>query len=450
MTLHVCALSGFSTSQRQSAKNMYGALRALTMVAMAAPALALAQTATCDGSLFLSQNGPTQLHLISTASNPMTFTAIGSIANVSYNALGYSPSGVLYALPFTANQNHLLTLNQTTGAVTDEGVVAGLPGGTNFNTGTVGSDGVYYVKQVGNNGVIYAINPTAKTATAINLTQSFIASDMAWVGGAGGGLYAVDDNGQLLSIATNGTVAAIGAPDTTGGVLGAQFGGTNGLFGSANDGSGFYKIDLTTGKKTLISGAPGSGTNDGANCPNAPIAFPADLSITKTNNQDNYTPGANVTYTIQVTNNGPFTALGAKVVDGLPNGITTANWSCTATNGGTCTASGTGGISDTIDLPKDAVATYTLTMSVPSGFTGNLVNTATVALGDVSTDASVINTDPVPGNNSATDTDTPKGPTTPGGGAITSVPTLGEWALMLLSAVLAGFAALRLRRVRGI
>ena len=44
--------------------------------------------------------------------------------------------------------------------------------------------------------------------------------------------------------------------------------------------------------------------------------------------------------------------------------------------------------------------TYTISLLVPSGFTGNLVNTATIVV-------PVVTTDPSPCNNSATDTDTP-------------------------------------------
>lgn len=430
-------------------------VRLLLPMVLSMPVLATAQTATCGGGLFLSQDGPTQLSSISTATTPLTFTPIGgTVAGRTYNALAYSPNTcMLYAI---SSQNNLLTIDPATGAVIDESPVVSdttppfaILGTLNYNAGTMGSDGTYYVKPSGFNNYVFVINPTTKTATYIELDTPLIVSDMAWVGGTTGGLYAVDDDGQLYSIALDGHVTPIGVPDPTGGVLGAQFGGANGLFGSANNGSGFYKIDLTTGKKTLISGAPGSGTNDGANNPNAPITFPADLSIAKTNNQSIYSPGTDVTYTIEVTNHGPFTAQGAKIVDVLPSGITSASWSCTATSGGSCTASGTGGISDTIDLPKGAVATYTLTMNVPSGFTGNLANTATATFGDASTDANVINADPVPDNNSATDIDTPKVPTTPGGGTPTPVPTLGEWGLIALSSLLAIFGLARSRRRQG-
>ena len=66
-------------------------VRLLVSMVMTVPVLAMAQTATCDGGLFLSQNGPTQLSGISTATTPMTFTPVGgAVAGITYNALGYA------------------------------------------------------------------------------------------------------------------------------------------------------------------------------------------------------------------------------------------------------------------------------------------------------------------------------------------------------------------------
>jgi hypothetical protein len=72
------------------------------------------------------------------------------------------------------------------------------------------------------------------------------------------------------------------------------------------------------------------------------------------------------------------------------------------TGGGTCTASGSGDISDTVNLPVGATVTYTLSGTISAAATGNLSNTATVtAPGGM--------TDPNPANNSATDTDVTSG-----------------------------------------
>ena len=63
------------------------------------------------------------------------------------------------------------------------------------------------------------------------------------------------------------------------------------------------------------------------------------------------------------------------------------------------TASGSGSIADTVTLPVGATITYTVTAHVNPSATGSLANTASVAM-----PAGL--TDPTPGNNSATDTDT--------------------------------------------
>jgi uncharacterized repeat protein (TIGR01451 family) len=129
------------------------------------------------------------------------------------------------------------------------------------------------------------------------------------------------------------------------------------------------------------------------------LSAQADLSITKTDGTTSYNPNSNVTYTIVVHNGGPSDVTGATVTDALPSGITTASWSCAPDVGTSCTASGTGDIADSVTLPSGTNVTYTLTLTVPPTFTGNLVNTATVAA-----PAGVV--DGNPANDSATDTDT--------------------------------------------
>jgi uncharacterized repeat protein (TIGR01451 family) len=77
----------------------------------------------------------------------------------------------------------------------------------------------------------------------------------------------------------------------------------------------------------------------------------------------------------------------------------TCTWTCAGAGGGTCTAAGSGNIGDTVNLPAGGSVTYTASCTISASATGTLSNTATVtAPGGV--------TDPTPGNNSATDTDT--------------------------------------------
>ncbi|ARU06038.1 hypothetical protein CCO03_16405 [Comamonas serinivorans] len=422
--------SALSSRQRLSSLSR---LAGLTVVLATASTNVWAQS--CDGTLFISQNTPTTLlH----SAFPVNFQAVGSAAPMTYNALGHHTNGDLYGLQTSSNT--LLRINQTTGVVTTVGAVAGLPVAS-YNAGTIGTNNLYYVKPVGNTNTLYTIDPTAATptATATTLSQSITISDMGWVSGL---LYASADDGQLYAIdPATGTVTAIGAPDNTGGVLGAQFSGPNGLFGVANSGAGFFQISLTTGARTLLSGAPASGNNDGASCPTANVltSAQADLGVTKTDGATTYTPGTPVVYTIVASNAGPSDADGVALSDPLPAGITNASWTCTATGAATCTNAGTGALTDTINLPNGTSATYTVTLQVPADFTGNLVNTV-----QVTPPAGV--TDPNPNNNSATDTNTPA--SVPPGPAPTPVPTDSPWMLLGLAAALGGYAARAKRRAR--
>src|SRR5207244_2935303 len=125
----------------------------------------------------------------------------------------------------------------------------------------------------------------------------------------------------------------------------------------------------------------------------------ADLGITKTDGSPTYTPGAGLTYTIVATNHGPSNVTDATVSDSFDASLGTPSWSATGSAGTSgFDALGTGNISDSgITIPSGGSVTYTVTATVSSSRTGNLVNTATVS--------SAVS-DPGVFPNSATDTDT--------------------------------------------
>ena len=63
-------------------------------------------------------------------------------------------------------------------------------------------------------------------------------------------------------------------------------------------------------------------------------------------------PGNSTTYTIVVSNNGPSDVTGAAVTDMLPAAITSATFTAVGSGGASgFTASGSGNISDTVNLP---------------------------------------------------------------------------------------------------
>lgn len=359
---------------------------------------------TCSSTMYLGVNTPTQLHSIDTSTNPLTYPPIGAPNSPGYNGMGYDPaSNYIYATRWDgAGGTYRLLRIAANGVVQDAGAITG--GGINADTqiasGEIGADGFFYVKSNATTNQMWRVNLATRVATLITLSQSIANADLAWSNGL---LYTHDHvTGMFNSIhPTTGAVTQIGPSGFIGGAdaFGSMMGASNGIFGRRNSG-GFYKFDLATGQATLISDAPAGG-GDGAKCVTTPVNFAADLAITKTDGSSTYTPGNNVVYTIVVSNNGPFGTQNAQVTDALPTGVTSATWTCgSATNGAICgAASGSGAINTAANLPASSSVTYTLTLFVPSTFSGNLVNTATVTAPAGTTDSNT-------GNNSATDTDT--------------------------------------------
>ncbi|RKT00965.1 DUF11 domain-containing protein [Chryseobacterium defluvii] len=352
----------------------------------------------CTSAMYLSQTA--SLYNVNTTTNPFTYPLIGT-ASSNYNAIGINPlNGYMYGM--VANTNNIVVIN-TDGTSIALGAVTGLPSGVIYNSGEIDNLGNYYVKINTNNNQLYRINLTTLTATLVTLSASNTLPDIAY-SVTTGLLYGVNSvNGQLVSInPTTGAVTPIGI--TPGAVnFGAMFASSTGEMYGVDNAGGFYQFNLTTGQRVLISGAPASSANDGAHCVTTPIAFSADLAVTKTDGVTSYAPGTSTTYTVVVSNNGPFGVLGATVADPVPAGIPSANVSYTAAVAGGATTSVTGtqsgAINDVVSLPVGGTVTYTIVVNIPVSYSGNLVNTVTVTSPSNSTDGT-------PANNTATDTDT--------------------------------------------
>ena len=134
-----------------------------------------------------------------------------------------------------------------------------------------------------------------------------------------------------------------------------------------------------------------------------PTGINADLAVTVTNNKTTYTPGLAETFTITVTNNGPYAVTAAPFsYKPSPAQFTSAGLTCVGNSGATCAASGsiTSGQTyvDSPNLPAFSNVVYTATVYAPANAVGAMTNIASVAV-----PAGI--TDPNPGNNSAQDTD---------------------------------------------
>jgi uncharacterized repeat protein (TIGR01451 family) len=178
-------------------------------------------------------------------------------------------------------------------------------------------------------------------------------------------------------------------------------GGTATFVVTATPNSTIAALDTLSNTATVATpaGVPDPNPQDNTSTTTATSSPVTDLAVTKTDGKPTYVPGAPVTYTIVVTNNGPSFATQASVIDTLdPAIISSASWTAVFTGtGSTGDTSGTGSLSQIIDLAAGGTATYTVVAQTLPTATTSLVNTVTVGTSNLSND-------PNPANNTATDT----------------------------------------------
>ncbi|AWH84816.1 hypothetical protein HYN59_06615 [Flavobacterium album] len=151
-----------------------------------------------------------------------------------------------------------------------------------------------------------------------------------------------------------------------------------------------YTDPITAGVSINVGTVPA--TVHCIRCSDTDVAEYADFTVTNTNNRDYYLQGGTSTYTVTVTNNGPAAAENVHVSNAVPAGITAFSWTGTNGSSGTNTA-----LDDTIaSLASGETVTYTITLTVPAAYTGNLVS-QTAVTSDTP--------DPTPGCTACTDTD---------------------------------------------
>jgi uncharacterized repeat protein (TIGR01451 family) len=134
--------------------------------------------------------------------------------------------------------------------------------------------------------------------------------------------------------------------------------------------AGSYLNTLAAGGLTTVIGA-----NTAAASATLTVLPRADLEVTKTDSLTSVIQGSALTYTIVARNLGPSAVTGATLTDALPAALSGVTWTCTATAGSSCPASGSGNISAAVNLLVSGVATFRATATATG--TGTIVNTAT-------------------------------------------------------------------------
>ncbi len=124
-----------------------------------------------------------------------------------------------------------------------------------------------------------------------------------------------------------------------------------------------------------------------ASCVVLPADTPPALQVTKVANATQVQPGGTADFTIAIVNVGVVDVSNLVVSDPLPAGIAGFAWTCVASGGATCpNASGSGAIHETAPtFPAGGRLVYTVTATVASNASGNLLNTVSVEPSAVTT-----------------------------------------------------------------
>ena len=362
-------------------------------VADAVPAAITGTTTSCvaSGTAICGTNGSTGnavsftgINVNAGTGNFVTITVSGTVSpGASGNLVNTATVAAGPGQTDPATGNNSATDTDTLATITDL-TITKTDGSPTYTPGTA----VSYAIVVGNNGPSNALAASVTDtvpAVITGVTSSCVATGTANCGtnvnpaGNAVSLTGVNINagaGNFITLTVSGMVSA---------------GATGNLVNSATVNVGAGQIAPTSTPKTATD---------------TDTAMPVtDLSISKSNGSTTYTPGAAISYAIVVGNAGPSNAVGASVADAVPATITGVVSSCVATGTASCGANNSSGnavsfTGNNINAGAGNFVTITVSGMVSAMATGNLVNTATVTAGPGQTD-------PAPGNNSATDTDTP-------------------------------------------
>ena len=163
------------------------------------------------------------------------------------------------------------------------------------------------------------------------------------------------------------------------------------------------------------------------------IRKPGDLSIAMSADKTVAASGDPVVLTVVVRNDNTNTANGGSVLSASP-GFTYGAWTCTASAGSTCPASGSGNLNASVNLDRNGVATFTInTTFAPSAGAGSVQATA-----ELDTDLSDIS-DVNSANNEASTNVTVTVTVLPGTLVAVKQTTGGDGAFSFISQALGNF-----------
>lgn len=298
-------------------KGAVAAFAALLSVALVVAAIVAPHRATAAMTpfpagaavVYIAQNGPTQLYAATAQGSDLQFSAIGPVADATYNALAYNVNDrFLYATRTGAGQQALIRISSDGSYEVVSALAQGSLVGA-FGSGAF-SDRFYYYTANRLNWYDVATNASGSVATS----AAFTASDMAWSNGYFWGMQISGGTATVTRMGTGGVVTTFPFSGLDGTRFGAgtpssAFGGAwtygNGNLGFTNNAGGTVQVSIAGAASanptfTAVSymSGPASTNNDAAASPGTPV----DLAIAKSVDAPTKQIGDRVAYTLSVTN----------------------------------------------------------------------------------------------------------------------------------------------------
>lgn len=380
---------------RRLLRSLFGGLVLWSTSNLHAPT-AQAAPFTCDGTLYISQaaqtGDPTQLNDLVTTTSPFTFSPRGT-PQFEYNAMGFRvQDGLIYSinpLPITGSgpdDNAVyriddtglpisLGIPQTTGGISLSALTPGaryIAGDFNVQTGRYfiyGGGNLVEIDVTSSPPIIVSNKTLADTGTP---ADSPGLADIAY-NPADGNFYGFDARSDRIiffnpdSVPSGGTIpvnsvtVGPGTPNVTNAdnqIGAAFFDAAGNFFGYQNNGN-LYRVDLTTGRFTLIGNPPRVGLNDGAGCPIAPL-------IEKVVSPASTIAGSTVTYSYTITNQTDLDLSGMTFQDTMDGGRTFTGIGSNPL-GGFLTGIGTNSVTISgITIPRKSVNTISIQVQIPA------------------------------------------------------------------------------------
>ena len=310
-------------------------------------------------------------------------------------SLAQCPNGLLYYV-ISTGANQVYVFNPQTPTVAPVPLGSGVPD-SGQKMACSPSGVLYYLTEAATNNLrIISTVTGAYTGAAVTITGTGSGGDIAF--DSGGTLYGINTTDDLFTIPLGGgAVTPVGTGPVTGlngQTIGLAFDASNGIRVLTRGDPNFFSVNTGTSppSATAISTVPG-GPGATGDLASINVADP-DLAITKTANVSSVpaSVATAVVYTIVATNNSAY-AVSGTVTDTFPAGVSGVTWTCAASAGSSCVASGAGNISTIAILAPGGTATYTVNANVTAA--APVTNTANVAL------PFTFLTDSTPANNTA-------------------------------------------------